>query len=214
MKFAIVGASGATGKEIARQAVKGGHEVVSVVRAAGRAPAGTTEFLHDFNNNDGSALKSAFASSDVVIFAAGAGWGSDDIERVDLEGTKATVEAAISASVHRYVQISAIGAEGDIPEGFGTAWGRRYYGVKLQADRVVQESGLDWTILRPGGLTSGAATGKIELGVNVAFGSISRRDLAAVVLEVARNASSSGRAWEVVNGGRPIAEAVQTEGAL
>jgi uncharacterized protein YbjT (DUF2867 family) len=74
---------------------------------------------------------------------------------------------------------------------------------------VLRQSGLDWTILRPGALTYEEGTGSILLGPTVPRGSIPREDVAGLIVACIDEPRSVDRQWEVVSGETPIAEAVR-----
>jgi uncharacterized protein YbjT (DUF2867 family) len=86
---------------------------------------------------------------------------------------------------------------------------RPYYEAKADADKRVSESGLDYTIVRPGGLTDDPGTGLVRLGTDLERGSIPREDVAAVLLAVLETPGSIGKTFELVSGDTPIAEAVR-----
>jgi uncharacterized protein YbjT (DUF2867 family) len=83
-----------------------------------------------------------------------------------------------------------------------------YVEAKRDADAHLQRTDLDWTILRPGGLTSDAGTGQVTLAEHVERGSIPRDDVAALVLAVLDSPASIGFTWEAVAGPTPIVDAV------
>ena len=56
---------------------------------------------------------------------------------------------------------------------------RPYQEAKAEADKYVVESGLDYTIVRPGGLTDDPGTGKVQLGERLDYGKVTRDDVAA-----------------------------------
>ncbi|HEY8591065.1 MAG TPA: NAD(P)-binding oxidoreductase, partial [Naasia sp.] len=112
------------------------------------------------------------------------------------------------AGVRRFVQISAIGVDEPLPDDTEEVWAA-YVAAKRDADEALRASGLDWTILRPGGLTDDEGTGEVRIGPTVPRGSIPREDVAAVVAEVIEEERSIGRQWEVVAGDAPIAEALR-----
>ena len=68
---------------------------------------------------------------------------------------------ACAQGIRRYVMVSAIGS--NRPETWSDHM-RPYQEAKSEADKYLVESGLDYTILRPGGLTDDPGTGKVELG--------------------------------------------------
>ncbi len=55
---------------------------------------------------------------------------------------------------------------------------------KERQEAMVKASGLDWTIVRPGGLTNGPATGQYKSGLDpkISAGQVARADVAAFVL--------------------------------
>jgi uncharacterized protein YbjT (DUF2867 family) len=73
----------------------------------------------------------------------------------------------------------------------------------------VLESGLDHTIVRPGGLTDDAGTGRVRVGTNIGGGQIPRDDVAAVILAVLETPSTIGKTFELVSGDTPIEEAIR-----
>jgi uncharacterized protein YbjT (DUF2867 family) len=144
-----------------------------------------------------------------VVFSAGAGAGSG-IERkrtVDYGGSVKAQEAAAQAGIRRFVQVSAWGVDAPV-EGDDPVWAA-YVEAKRDADTALRASGLDWTILRPGGLTMEEGTGRVTLGDSVPRGSISREDVARLIALALHEPATIGRQWEVVAGDTPLDEAVQ-----
>ena len=86
---------------------------------------------------------------------------------------------------------------------------KAYVDAKRDADADLRGSGLDWTILRPGGLTTDEGTGRIELGESVPRVSIAREDVARLIAAVLAEPGSIGKQWEVIGGDTPITEAVR-----
>jgi uncharacterized protein YbjT (DUF2867 family) len=85
---------------------------------------------------------------------------------------------------------------------------RPYYEAKAEADRRLEESGLDYTIVRPGGLTDDPGTGLVTVGTDIERGQVPRDDVAAVLLAVLETPGSVGKTFELVSGDKPIDEAV------
>ena len=81
--------------------------------------------------------------------------------------------------------------------------------AKREADAALRESGLDWTIIRPGRLTDDPGTGLVSLGSDVPRGDIPRADVASVLATVLASDDTIGQQWNLVSGVTPIAEAVQ-----
>jgi hypothetical protein len=67
---------------------------------------------------------------------------------------------------------------------------------KNAQEALVRESGLDWTIVRPGGLTNAPATGRVAIDATnkVMATFITRADVAATVLRLAGSAEYTQQA--------------------
>jgi uncharacterized protein YbjT (DUF2867 family) len=140
--------------------------------------------------------------------AAGAGPGSGPARKrtVDYGGAVKLIDAAKANGVRRYLIVSSMGA-GDPDAGAGPM--RTYLQAKADADTAVRDSGLDFTIVRPGGLTDDPGTGRVEAAPSLGRrGSITRADTAAVLLAALDTPSTIGRTFEVLEGETPIAEAI------
>src|SRR3954447_4967888 len=185
MRVAIVGGHGKVALQLHPALVSAGHQPVALVRnedyRSELEGLGAEVRLLDIENQDATAFAEAFTGCDAVVFAAGGG-PDGNIERkrtVDLEGSLKSIEGARHAGIRRFVQVSAIGVDDPVPAGTGDVW-RAYVEAKRDADAVLRESDLDWTILRPGRLTDDAPTGLVALG-DVARGNVPRSDVAAVI---------------------------------
>ncbi|RYJ05594.1 MAG: hypothetical protein EON52_10755 [Actinomycetales bacterium] len=93
------------------------------------------------------------------------------------------------------------------PDDTGAVW-RAYVEAKRDADAALRTSGLDWTIIRPGGLTDDPGTGKVALGSDVARGEVTRDDVAAVLAEVIDTGHGIGKQWTLMGGDTEIKDAV------
>jgi len=83
-----------------------------------------------------------------------------------------------------------------------------YLRAKGRADDAVRASGLDATVVRPGGLTNGPGTGRVRLDESVPSGQVSRDDVAAVLVAVLDSPRTIGRTVDLIGGDTPVAEAV------
>ena len=150
----------------------------------------------------------AIAGSNAVVFAAGAGPGSGPArkETMDYGGAVTLIAAAKQAGVDRYVIVSSMGANPDMP---GDDTFSVYQRAKGRADDAVRASGLDATVVRPGGLTNDPGTGRVSLGESLPGGKVPRDDVAAVLAAVLDSPTMIGRTVDLIAGETPIAEAVQ-----
>ena len=155
-----------------------------------------------------SDIASAIRGADAVVFAAGAGPGSGDARKktVDLGGAVKLVEAAKAEGVSRYLIVSSMGAEkapADGAEGFGA-----YLQAKFEADEAVRASGLDYTVVRPGGLTDDPGTGLVTIAEKTDRGKVPRADVAAVFVACLDSPSTIGQSFDLISGTTPIADAL------
>jgi uncharacterized protein YbjT (DUF2867 family) len=154
-------------------------------------------------------VSAAVRGADAVVFAAGAGPGSSAERKwtVDYGGAVKLIEAARAEGIRRYLMISAMGAA-DPPEG-GEVFGE-YLRAKAAADRKLVESGLEYTIVRPGSLTDDPPTGLVKVGDALEQGQIPRADVAAVLLACLDSRHTIDSTFELIGGDDPIADAVAT----
>ncbi len=147
--------------------------------------------------------------ADAIVFAAGAGPGSGPERKrtLDLGGALKLIDAAKANGITRYVIVSSIGA--DAPERASGPMGP-YLEAKAEADRALAASGLDFTIVRPGGLTDEPGTGLVTVGDALDYGQITRDDVAAVLLAVLDVPSTIGKTFVALDGDTPIDEAIRS----
>jgi len=214
MRIAIVGGNGQVARHLYPILVNAGHTPVALVRAEAYrselADLGAEVRLLDIEREDASTFAAAFHGCDAVVFAAGGGPdGNAERKRtVDLEGSLKSIEAAQTVGIRRFVQVSAINVDDPLPAGTGEVW-RAYVEAKRDADAALRDSGLDWTIIRPGRLTDDPGTGAVSLGPDIPRGDVPRADVAAVLAEVVGVEGTICRQWNLVGGDMPVAEAAQ-----
>ena len=213
MRVVVVGGHGKIARLLAPLLLARGDVVVPLVRrpehADELAALGAQPALLDIEASDADDFAAVLTGADAVVFAAGAGAdGRADRKRtVDLEGSLKSQDGARLAGVRRFVQISAIGVDEPITDDMRAVWAA-YVVAKRDADEALRDSGLDWTILRPGGLTDDPGTGRVALGEHVPRGTVPRADVAAVVAAVLADASTTGHQWELVGGDTPVPDAL------
>ena len=192
---------------------EGGHEVRGLVRKEEQLPEveadGAEAVLCDLESEtvEGGVGK-AVEACDAIVFAAGAGPGSGAArkETMDFGGAAKLVEAAEDRGVHRYLMLSSMGA-GD-PEAGSEAM-RPYLRAKARADERLRESGLDYTIVRPGSLTDEEGTGRVEAAEHLGRrGEIPREDVARTLAAALESPNTSGKTFEVLSGETPVEEAL------
>lgn len=212
-QIAIVGGHGQIARHLIPRLVEAGHTPVALIRNDSQVSTveqlGATARRLDIEQQDADDFAAAFEGSHAVVFAAGGG-ADGDVERkraVDLEGSLKSIEGARKAGISRFVQVSAIGVDLPLPEDTDPVW-RAYVEAKRDADVALRDSGLDWTILRPGKLTDDEPTGQVTVAENAQRGDVTRSDVAAVLAEVIDTGAGIGRQWDVVGGETPVDQAV------
>jgi uncharacterized protein YbjT (DUF2867 family) len=86
-----------------------------------------------------------------------------------------------------------------------------YITAKTAAEDDLRARDLDWTVLRPGGLTDAPATGKVRLGAPpVPSGTVPRADVAAVIAALLDEPGTWRQTLELVGGDSPVAAAVHS----
>jgi uncharacterized protein YbjT (DUF2867 family) len=212
MRVAIAGGHGQVALRLAKLLSQRGDEAVALIRDPDHADevrrAGAEPVVVDLEHAGEEEVAQAIAGSDAVVFAAGAGPGSgpERKETMDYGGAVKLIAAAQQAGVRRYVIVSSMGANPDVP---GDDTFSVYLRAKGRADDAVRASGLDATVVRPGGLTNDAGTGRVNLGENLSHGKVTRDDVAAVLAAVLDSPNTIGRTVDLIGGDMPIEEAVK-----
>lgn len=214
MKVLVAGAHGNTARRLVRMLAEQGHEVRGLVRKEEQLSDveadGAEAVLVDLENEQADGVVGeAVAGCDAVVFAAGAGAGSGDArkETMDFGGAAKLVEAAVKNGANRYLMLSSMGA--DDPEGCDEAM-RPYLRAKGRADGLLRESGLEWTIIRPGRLTDENGTGTIDAAEFLGrYGEIPREDVAAAFTAALESPNTHGKTIEILAGETPVREALE-----
>lgn len=213
MKVIVIGANGNTGMRVVRHLKEGGrHEPVAMIRTPEQRAAfdemGVMTVLGDLEYP----IDHAVRGCDAVIFAAGSGskTGKDKTVLVDHIGAIRSMVAAAVNGAHRYVMLSSYRSD---PQSDSNI--RHYHRAKGLADQFlrtqheVMPESLDWTIVRPGGLTDEAGTGRVTLVPDATGNKTSRENLAAALVACLDEPATVGNTFELFDGGTPLAEALR-----
>ncbi len=183
----IFGATRNTGLEFAKQLSARGEKIVAFVRPASDLAAleelGAELLFGDAM--DPASIEAAFASQQFRAVMTSVGCFSCD-PPVDFTGNKNIIDAAKAANVPKVMFISTIGA-GDSADTLPPIPSRILGGIlplKTQAEEYLKASGLEYIILRPGGLGRDPATGTGFFSEDPkAFGYIDRIELAGLMVD-------------------------------
>ena len=209
MKLTIFGATGATGTELARQALDAGHEVTAVVRDPGRmsVPVQSRLTVITADVMDPVAISPAVADADAVITAiAPHGLGRSVLRQ---DSTHSIMQAMGKAGARRLLFVSGSVVADDVAdkgESFYLRYllkpvARRTFLRNTTADFAATEAeiratDLDWTIFRPPSLDNKPASGAYRTAVDRSVPhcfTISRADLAACMLAALDDPATIGK---------------------
>jgi uncharacterized protein YbjT (DUF2867 family) len=154
---------------------------------------------------DPAQVARALAGADYVVSVVGSREmsGPNSAEFVDYAGVKNLVDAARKEKVRHFVLLSAIGASD--PQSAANKLFKGALQWRFKGEEYLRASGLGYTIVRPAGLTNGAAG---EQGVKLYQGddwkqhlrkTISRDDLALVLIESMRDPRARDATFEIAN---------------
>src|SRR3954468_20500286 len=210
MDVVIAGGHGQIAMQLGQLLTEDGHRVRGIIRNPDQSgdleALGMEPVIFDLEQDDG--LAAAIEGADAAVFAAGAGPGSGAERKLtmDRDGAVKLIDACREAGTRRYVLVSAMGAR---PGVTGDDVFQVYLRAKFEADEALRASDLDWTVIRPGGLTDEPGSGLIALGEELTRGSIPREDVAATIRLVLPSPNTIGKSLDLVSGSLPIAEAVR-----
>jgi putative NADH-flavin reductase len=207
LRISVFGAAGRTGRLVLREGRQRGHEMTAFTRrpegAFGADEAGLAAVVRG-DGRDPEAVRKAIDGADAVIaIVAGAGRKGPH-ETADV--VKVITSEMTGLGVRRIVLTSAYPMVGDRPR-LPIAVIRRVfaaaYADAAQAGRIVQSSGLDWTIAYLNRLTDKPATGRAQVSTELLTRStsVSRADVAAILLDAAQDPARAGTA---INVGGPL----------
>ena len=144
----VTGGSGYVGSHIIRRLANAGREIRALVRDRRRAEreARLNGLSVDWVEADVTrpdSLSEAFSGATIVIHtvAIAIERPGRTYERINVEGTANVLSAAKSAGARRFINMSQLGAQPNLPY--------RFLASKGKAQEWVAESGLEWTAFRP-----------------------------------------------------------------
>ncbi|KPM54058.1 NAD-dependent epimerase [Frankia sp. CcI49] len=206
MRYVVFGANGGTGRVLCQQAVDAGHDVVAVTRDAARFPLSDPRLLvAEADVHDRAAVTRIVGGADAVLSTLGVPFGRREIT-VYSEGIDNIATAMRRHGVRRVVAVSSSAAyptrhaDGGfllnrVMQPLLTAtMGRTTYRDMRAMEEFLRTSGLDWTVLRPGGLFDAPEPTAYELQEDHSDRIFtSRADLAASMLALAGDDKWVGR---------------------
>ena len=200
MKLLIFGATGGTGRQIVEQALEQGH----IVTAFARNPAKLNIKHKNLQVAQGdvmdlTSVEKAVQGQEAVVCVLGA--GQKLTGNIRSEGTRQIIQAMEKIGIRRFICQSTLGA-GDSWDNLNFFWKYIMFGMLLRnvfadhqrQEKVVRQSRLDWTIVRPGAFVDGDRTGNYRHSFpstdKTSKLKISRADVADFILKLLGDDSS------------------------
>ncbi len=201
----VAGASGKTGRQVVSQLLDQGYRVRPLTTNAfhARERTGLEIDWLEVDVRDPEAVVAAMVGAEYVISAIGAReWRGENSPRfVDYGGVRNLVDAAAAAGVRHFVLVSSAAAgphrdHRDNPRlGYVLFW-------KTKGEAYLRASGLDYTIIGPGGLVDGPA---LRSGIRLSRredyrrAAISRADVARLTIAVLTEPAARNKSFAAVN---------------
>ena len=191
MRILILGATGLTGQQLVRQALEKLHQVTVLVRDPARLRI-THENLNVITGSvlDEVDLTNALEGQDAVLCALGRGKSLNSANLMTKAVTN-IISGMKARNIDRVMLLSAFGVGETIAQAnfiqkliFRTFL-KNIYSDKTEADRMLRQSPLNWTLVYPVILTNKPATGIYEAGEILpmkGMPKISRADVAEFML--------------------------------
>jgi uncharacterized protein YbjT (DUF2867 family) len=206
-RILVIGASRGIGLETVRAALAAGHEVRALARSAAAIPVADQRLEKIAGDAlDPPVVERALQDVDGVIQAIGASFGPATLiggTTLFSRATRVLVDAMRFKGVRRLVAVTGLGA-GDSRGRGGLLYDslvfplvlKRLYDDKDVQEQIIRSSGLDWTIVRPGLLLNGPATGRARALAEPAtwrVGTVRRTDVAAFLVDELQSRAFVGR---------------------
>ncbi|MEM5538625.1 MULTISPECIES: SDR family oxidoreductase [unclassified Olleya] len=203
----VAGANGTTGKKIVNLLSQSQYfNPIAMVRKEEQIPYFKAKNIETVLADLEQDVSGAFNKTiDKVVFAAGS--GGKKVVEVDQEGAKRMIDASNKYKVRKFVMLSSMGA--DQPEKAEQL--QDYLKAKHNADEYLKSSGLNYSIVRPGSLTNGELTNKIQLKTKLnKSGEISRNDVAQTLVRSLNDDVANNATFEILKGETLIGDALNT----
>lgn len=207
--FLVAGASGQTGRRVVKSLLDKGFKVRAFVRSQAKArelldylgqadiPPETLEFVVG-DPLDQTQLLGATAGVSAVLTNLGGSTNTTQEEREAIEHYYLVklVQAAAQNGVGQIVLCSSMGTE--TPQAIPRL--ASILEAKRRGEQVLEKSGLDFTIVRPGGLHNNPGGQPVGLARHLTgFGAISRDDVAEVMVQAVLQPAARNRIVEIIN---------------
>lgn len=222
MDVLVIGANGQIGRIVVDKLQNHvAHDVVAGVRKDEQKEAYENKGITSrFIDLEGSIedMEKAMENVEAVVFSAGSGGntGADKTMMIDFDGAVKSIEAAKNAGIKRYVMVSAVNADDREYWSYnmeGNSIGGYYFAAKHYADVWLENSGLDYTIIRPTLLLNDDGTGKVEITKKLEQEGkkleITREDVANLIVASLDHDNTINKSFDANGGDDDVDEAVK-----
>lgn len=192
-RLLVLGANGPTGRQTVRRGLARGHEVHALTRHPETFPLQHAR-LHVVAGDatDDGVVDAAVASADAVICTIGTSFTRKPVQ-VYSASARRLVDAMGRHGRRRLIVVTSGGVDATHqPAGRVGRWsrsllrnhvGKSVYDDMQEMESVVSASDLDWTIVRPPGLSDDPGTGYAVARTTIDGPAMSREDLAEALLD-------------------------------
>lgn len=192
-RLLVLGANGPTGRQVVRQALERGYRVDALTRHPEAFPLHHDQLrVIAGDATDRGVITAAVAQGGAVVCTIGTAFTRGPVQ-VYSTSARLLVEAMAHHRDRRLVVVTSAGltpshegsgAAGRVLRGLLRDWvGKTVYDDMAAMEALVSASDLDWTIVRPPGLTDEPGTGYVVAETEVEGAFCSREDLARMLLD-------------------------------
>lgn len=212
MRVLVAGATGQTGKRVVDQLLaQDGMTVRALVRDREKAASQLASAVEISVGDvmDLASLRTALADCQLLISATGAAPSLDPTGpyKVDYDGNKNLVDAAKAANVEQFVMVSSL-CVSKLFHPLNLFWGILYW--KKQAEDYLKQSGVPYTIVRPGGLKNEDSPQPLVMSsADTLFeGNIPRQKVAQVCVEALSQPAAKNKVVEIITSETAVAKPI------
>ncbi len=216
MKSLIIGANGGVGQHLVRKLKVRQMDFTAGVRNMSQVETlkskGIDAVYIDVEKQSIDELATQFKQFDQILFSVGSGGstGADMTMIVDLDGAIKAIKASEQVGNQHFIMVSTYDSRREAFDASGDL--KPYTIAKHYADVYLRQTNLKYTIVHPGALTNEPETQKFQISEQfkgVQHPTVTREDVAEVLVSVLSDKSLQGREFQIINGELPLTEAIQ-----
>ena len=216
MKSLIIGANGGVGQHLVRKLKVRQMDFTAGVRNMSQVETlkskGIDAVYIDVEKQSIDELATQFKQFDQILFSVGSGGstGADMTMIVDLDGAIKAIKASEQVGNQHFIMVSTYDSRREAFDASGDL--KPYTIAKHYADVYLRQTNLKYTIVHPGALTNEPETQKFQISEQfkgVQHPTVTREDVAEVLVSVLSYKSLQCREFQIINGELSLTEAIQ-----